>query len=246
MSDGARATVIIKATCMVVDAAGKAIDAFKSFKSKPSSTTMGEFNTQVLNDSLSEKITANSEKLRGIAQEIAGEEDYRIVMGENLHGDRIPLEGEPKGTWNEELSSTAENVPPGYEEAASKFKVSGNLLRILNAILGIGLVVAMSFSLANDWNSLSDTGKVLGVLNVVVQGLTVLLDIIDVGAGRWALRHHWSHECGFAHSRGGFGSHWSGPDDSAAHHQLLHCSTASARPYPGFHQRRRTRCDQDL
>ncbi|KAE8380072.1 hypothetical protein BDV26DRAFT_279869 [Aspergillus bertholletiae] len=182
MSDAAKATVIIEVIGMVVDAAEKGFDAFKSFKSGPATTMADQVNMEVLNDKLSEVISENGEKFGEIAQEITGDEDYRTVMGDHLQGEGIPAEFSGEETWNEELSSIAEDVPPGYEDVAKKFNISGSLLRILNAILGIGLVVAMSFSLANDWNSLSDTGKVLGVLNVIVQGLTVLLDVIDVGA----------------------------------------------------------------
>lgn len=83
----------------------------------------------------------------------------------------------------------AKQVPDAYEEASAKYKVSGNLLRGLDAIIGVGLVIAMSFSLAHDWNSMSDLGKVLGLLNTVVQALVVLLDIIDAGVavGLWAV-----------------------------------------------------------
>ncbi|KNG86160.1 hypothetical protein ANOM_006584 [Aspergillus nomiae NRRL 13137] len=181
-SDAAKATVIIEVIGMVVDAAERGFDAFKAFKSGPATTVEDQVNMEVLNDKLSEVISENGEKFGEIAQEITGEEDYRTVIGDNLQGEGIPTEFSGEETWNEELSSVAEDVPPGYEDVAKKFNISGSLLRILNAILGIGLVVAMSFSLANDWNSLSDTGKVLGVLNVIVQGLTVLLDVIDVGA----------------------------------------------------------------
>ncbi|KAF2962631.1 hypothetical protein GQX73_g10942 [Xylaria multiplex] len=181
MSVPGRATVIIQTVRMVVDAAGQALDAFKHFKSKPASSPADEINIQALNDSLSDVITENNEKTSEIAQTIAGDEDFRTAMGEGLHGEGLTTDSEPKESWNEELKDVGENVPPGYEDAAKKFNIAGNVLKALNIILGIGLVVAMSFSLANDWNSMTDTGKVLGVLNIVVQGLTVLLDIIDLG-----------------------------------------------------------------
>lgn len=181
MTNAARATVIIEAARIVLDAVDQTLDAFKAFKSKPASTAADQLNMEALNDRLSEVIVNNNEKLGGLAKEIAGDEDYRIAMGDGLHGDGVPTEIKPKESWNEDLTSIAEDVPPGYEDAAKKFNISGNLLRILNVILGIGLVVAISFSLASDWGSLSDLGKVLGVLNVVVQGLIVLVDIIDLG-----------------------------------------------------------------
>lgn len=184
MTDSARATVIIEVIGMVLDAADNAMDAFKAFKSKPASTAEDALNTEAIDESLLDVITDNPEKLGDVAQEISGDEDYRTAIGDGIQGDGIPMDSEAKegGSWNEELGGTAEDVPPGYEDAAKKFNISGNLLRILNAALGIGLVVAMSFSLASDWNSLSDPGKVLGVLNIIVQGVTVLLDIVDLGA----------------------------------------------------------------
>ncbi|KAI0413214.1 hypothetical protein F5X98DRAFT_296318 [Xylaria grammica] len=181
MSDAGRATVIIQTVRMVVDAAGKVPEAFEAFKSKPTSTGADEINAQALSDSLSDVITANNEKASEIAQAIAGDEDFRTAMGDGLHGKGLATNSEPKESWNEKIGSGGDNVPPGSEEAAKKFNMSEKMLKVLNVILGIGLVVAMSFSLANDWNSMTDTGKALGVLNVVVQGLTVLLDIIDLG-----------------------------------------------------------------
>ncbi|KAI1828148.1 hypothetical protein F4861DRAFT_245595 [Xylaria intraflava] len=181
MSDAGRATVIIQVVGMAVDAAGKAVDAFKSFKSKPSSTATDEINTEALNDSLSDVITENNEKVGDLAQTIAGDDDYRTAMGDGLHGGGLTADSDSKETWNEDLKGTGEDVPPGYEDAAKRFNISGNILKIFNVILGIGLVVAMSFSLANDWSSMTDTGKALGVMNVIVQGLTVLLDIVDLG-----------------------------------------------------------------
>ncbi|KAI1762240.1 hypothetical protein GGR53DRAFT_532802 [Hypoxylon sp. FL1150] len=157
MSDAQRATVIIETTRMVLDAADKSIDAFKSFKSKPATTAADELNIEALNDSLSDLVMGDNEKIGNLAQEIAGDEEYRTAMG-------IP-----------------DGTPPGSEEAAERFNLSGKLLKVFNVILGIGLVVAMSFSLAGEWDSMNDVGKVLGVLNIVVQGLTVLLDIVDLG-----------------------------------------------------------------
>jgi hypothetical protein len=182
MSDAAKATVIIEVVGMVTDAAGKAFNAYKSFTSKPATTPADQINMEALNESLSSEIRGNSEKLGNVAQEIAGDEDFRTAIGEGIQGDGIPMDGGAKDSWDQDVSSIAEDVPPGYEDAAKKFNISGNLLRILNIALGIGLVVAMSFSLANDWGSMSDTGKVLGVLNIVVQSLTVLLDIADLAA----------------------------------------------------------------
>ncbi|EKV12208.1 Eukaryotic aspartyl protease family protein [Penicillium digitatum] len=182
MSDAAKATVIIEVIGMVTDAAGNAIDAFKSFTSKPATTATDQINMEALNESLSSEIRGSNEKLGSVAQEISGPEDFRTAIGDGIHGEGLPMEGGTNESWDQDVSSIAEDIPPGYEDAAKKFNISGNLLRILNIILGIGLVVAMSFSLANDWNSMSDTGKVLGVLNAIVQGLTVLLDIIDFAA----------------------------------------------------------------
>ncbi|KAJ5546864.1 hypothetical protein N7494_004449 [Penicillium frequentans] len=184
MSGAARSTVIIETARMILDATDHAFDSFKSFKSKPSSTALDEVNTQVLNDSLSETIGQNGKKMGAMAKEIVGEKsDYRVVMGENMKGQsEVPIEGQNTEIWNEDISSPAKEVPPGYEEVPEKLDISGKMLRILNAILGIGLIISMSFSLAHDWNSLTDTGKVLGVLNVIVQGLIVLLDIVTTAA----------------------------------------------------------------
>ncbi|OAA47155.1 hypothetical protein NOR_02791 [Metarhizium rileyi] len=191
MSDAQRTDVVIQVIRMVTDSIDRALDAFKSFQSKPASTPADELDMETLNESLTDEIMDHGEAMGDVADKIAGQEDYRVAIADGLHHDggvsTEATDGEEQ--FNEDVDAIPKDVPPGYEEAAKRFNISGNVLRMFNAILGIGLVVAMSFSLANDWNSLSDPGKVLGVLNVVVQGLTVLLDVIDVGAeaGLWAV-----------------------------------------------------------
>ncbi|KAI0549850.1 hypothetical protein F4679DRAFT_228149 [Xylaria curta] len=189
MSDAAKAVVIIEVGRMILDSASKAVDAWNGYRSNPSGSPEAELNMQALGDTLTQEIADNSGTVGDVAEKIAGGEDYRVAIGEGLHSEGLPTESEGEITWNESLEELAKDVPPGYEDVAKKFNISGNVLRILNAILGIGLVIAMSFSLANDWNSLSDTGKVLGILNIIVQGLTVLLDVVDAGvaAGLWAV-----------------------------------------------------------
>ncbi|KAI9644845.1 hypothetical protein NHQ30_006872 [Ciborinia camelliae] len=188
LSNPQRAVVIIEVVRMVVGGVDKAIDAFKNFKSKPASTPTDDFNMEALNDGLADEIAESSDKLQEVAQDITGDEDYRVAIADGIHGDGVPTESGEE-TWNEDIGDLTDDIPPGYEDLASKFNISGNVLRMLNAILGVGLVVAMSFSLATNWSSMSDTEKVLGVLNIIVQGLTVFLDIIDVGAsaGLWAV-----------------------------------------------------------
>ncbi|KAJ8061184.1 hypothetical protein OCU04_010257 [Sclerotinia nivalis] len=189
LSDAKRAVVIIEVVRMVVSGVDKAFNAFKEFKSKPASTPTDELNMEALNDGLSEEIIENSGEMGDLAQDISGTEDYRTAIADGIHGEGTPTETEGGESWNEAIEDIAHDVPPGYEDVAKKFNISGNMLRVLNAILGIGLVVAMSFALATDWNSLSEPGKWIGVLNIIVQGLTVLLDVVDVGAeiGLWAV-----------------------------------------------------------
>ncbi|TGO47852.1 hypothetical protein BCON_0261g00190 [Botryotinia convoluta] len=75
--------------------------------------------------------------------------------------ERYPLPGNPadsKGeeSWDEWPEYTAHDVPLSYEDVVKKFVVSeGKMPCVLNAILGIFLVIAMSFPLATDWKSLS-------------------------------------------------------------------------------------------
>ncbi|KAH8433829.1 uncharacterized protein LDX57_011464 [Aspergillus melleus] len=189
MSDAQRTDVIIEVIRMVTDGLDKGLEAWKSYQSKPASTPADELNMETLGQNLTEEIMEHGETIGEVAEKIAGDEDYRVVMADGLHSEGVTTAPEGEETWNEDINAIAEDVPPSFEEAAKKFNWSGKLLRVFNAVLGLGLIVAMSFSLANDWNSLSDPGKVLGVLNVVVQGLTVLLDVIEVGSdiGLWAV-----------------------------------------------------------
>ncbi|PYI25874.1 hypothetical protein BP00DRAFT_451728 [Aspergillus indologenus CBS 114.80] len=72
-------------------------------------------------------------------------------------------------TLNESLTEEIKKntVPLGHEEAAKRLERSGNLPRGFSAILAIGLVIAILLSLANNGNSLSDPGKVLGAVLAV-------------------------------------------------------------------------------
>lgn len=65
MTNAARATVIIEAARIVLDAVDQTLDAFKAFKSKPASTAADQLNMEALNDRLSEVIVNNNEKLGG-------------------------------------------------------------------------------------------------------------------------------------------------------------------------------------
>ncbi|KAL4786841.1 hypothetical protein BJX76DRAFT_354842 [Aspergillus varians] len=182
MSDAQKTDAIIEIMRMVTDSVDKAIDAFKSFKSGLPSTTADELQMEALNDSLIEEIAENADEFQKVAQDVAGGEDYRMTIADGLQYDGVATETDGEESWNEPTDTVPTDTPPGSEDAAKALNLSGNLLRVLNAILGVGLVVSMSFALAKNWNSLSDPGKVLGVLNVIVQGLTVMLDVVDVAS----------------------------------------------------------------
>ncbi|KAJ5972881.1 uncharacterized protein N7479_002799 [Penicillium vulpinum] len=182
VSDAGKATVIIEAIGMVTDASGKAIDAFKSFASKPALTAAGQINTKALDESRLSKTRGSNKRLSNVAQEILGGEKFRTAIGGGICGEEVPMEGGANETWGQDVSNDAEDILPEYKDAAKKSNIPGNILQIFNVVLGVGLLLAILFSLADDWNSMSDTGKILGVLSAIVQGLTVLLDIVEFAA----------------------------------------------------------------
>ncbi|KZF22467.1 hypothetical protein L228DRAFT_268931 [Xylona heveae TC161] len=191
LSTSQRITVILQTLQMVVNGISNAMDAWKQFMSGNSQSADTAIALTKLNESVGDSITKNIEELADTVDEIYGEEGAAWEkLSDRITGNGIPSSQETvveDEIWDESLDKPAADVPPGGEEQADKFSISGKALRVLNVILGIGLVIAMTFSLARDWDNLSTPGKIINTLTVVTQALTVLIDVFETGVelGFW-------------------------------------------------------------
>jgi hypothetical protein len=79
----------------------------------------------------------------------------------------------------EEVTEAKAQLPKGMPATARQgwktFSTSERVLKGVNIAIGIAFTVAMSIDLKSHWEDYNDAGKALNVVQVVVQGLTVLV-----------------------------------------------------------------------
>ncbi|KAL9098010.1 MAG: hypothetical protein Q9163_006241, partial [Psora crenata] len=190
LNDSQRAVVILETLRIATDAVGNTIDAWTRYKSGTSSGTQAALDMGALDQSTQRTMRQSGQALGDLADEISGrphsmESNISDALREN--GPTPNRDGRDR--WNERVQDLPDNVSPGAKGKAKKFSMSGNWLNALDAALGVAVTVAMAFSLVNDWKNLTDVGKVLNTLSVIVQALTVLLDIVVLGGkiGLWVV-----------------------------------------------------------
>ncbi|KAK3356380.1 hypothetical protein B0T25DRAFT_602775 [Lasiosphaeria hispida] len=77
-----------------------------------------------------------------------------------------------------EEAAEVENLVPGRGLQDDLSLLATGEKVVSTFALGIALTVAMSIDLANHWDDYNDVGKALNVLQVIVQGLSVLLEAV--------------------------------------------------------------------
>lgn len=149
LSDDQRATTILELLKVTVDAVNGSIEAFKKFTSKPIDappTAETELATATLDQSTKNKIKGSGKELAGMSEEVNGEGTFRQTIADHMTEGGIPKEGEGSGErWNEPADKLPGELPPGGEDAAKKFSLEGNFLKLVNIFIGIGVTVAMTF-----------------------------------------------------------------------------------------------------
>ncbi|TFK65127.1 hypothetical protein BDN72DRAFT_209785 [Pluteus cervinus] len=80
-------------------------------------------------------------------------------------GDAIATEKEPPA-----------DLPASARSSWKAFTTSEKVLKCVNIAVGVAFTIAMSIDLKNNWDTYTDVGKVLNVLQIVIQVLSVLVD----------------------------------------------------------------------
>lgn len=88
-------------------------------------------------------------------------------MEDTLPGTEISADG---------VEDIPKNLPPTAEADFKAFATAEKVLKGVNILINIAFTVEMIFDLAQNWDKYNDVGKALGVLQIAVQGLTVMLD----------------------------------------------------------------------
>ncbi|KAH8429650.1 uncharacterized protein LDX57_007322 [Aspergillus melleus] len=181
-----RAVVILETIRTVVTALDQVKDAWNRVKTKTGTPTQIALDEFVLDRSLGNAIESDPKRISNVADEVHGPHGLQEGVSKKVNGGGLPAHDEViKGDgerWTEKINEPPGDVPPGAKDDAKRFSMQGKWLQCLNVILGLGVGVAMTFSLVHDWDNLTDVGKVINTLSVVVQFLTVILDLVELGA----------------------------------------------------------------
>ncbi|KAJ1324773.1 Hint domain-containing protein [Microdochium nivale] len=167
---------------VVFDVAGQSIKAWKEFKSAPLAdvaTPTEAANGTVLGQGLRDEMAGgggkqiNIELAQAEHDPQAGQKEFIEAVGETATGERkVQASDLTEGTeFNKPLPP-----PDAGDSAWGRFNTPTNWLRGINIVVSIALVVVMSISLANNWDSFTATGKALSVLQVVTSGLSIAVD----------------------------------------------------------------------
>ncbi|KAL6702405.1 hypothetical protein ACN47E_002188 [Coniothyrium glycines] len=191
-----RATAIISVLATALDVAEKSFSVFKDIKewraSKytesplPPNEAIG---AGQLDESLSEKIGSPEGAVELAAANKATEnKTLRESSEKNINVDEQPRVSSNTGARNiEEVEpegliriqrdqAPPEGLAPSGRTPWKKFTVGERLLKCANIAIGIAFTISMSLDLKNNWDSYNDVGKALNVVQVAIQGLTVLVD----------------------------------------------------------------------
>ncbi|KAI0480015.1 hypothetical protein F4859DRAFT_530101 [Xylaria cf. heliscus] len=191
MSGSDRATVIMEMLQTTTEGLEYAYDAWKVWKGRTGTVILDHLDATEMDQGIYRSLDEKAADLATMSDEVNPEGGFHESVGEHVGGEGVPTsqEGEGASRWNEPIEEMPEKVPPGEAEAAEEFSLGSTALKVLTTALGLGIAIAMTFSLVHDWDSLSLPDKIINTLALVVQVLTVALDVIDLGSelGFWAV-----------------------------------------------------------
>ncbi|RAL06089.1 uncharacterized protein BO80DRAFT_469966, partial [Aspergillus ibericus CBS 121593] len=189
MTDDERSKSVLELLQNTTKGLDNAFETWKIWKGRTGMYVADQVDTMELDQGTYRALDERASNLAAMGEEVNGEGGLGSAIGEHIAGDGVPTESTIEEEFNESADEIPDGLTPAEEESASEFRIQGNVLKILSAALGLGIAIAMTFSLVHDWDNLSTFDKVMGVLAVVVQFLTVALDIADVGisTGLWTV-----------------------------------------------------------
>ena len=164
----------------VLDATDKAYQEFRAWRNPDTAEAVRAKESAVLDESLSREITHPvGEGLFEVGEKLNPEGGVKATMADKLKEGGLPSDNErPPGDseiWSEEKTSTPEKLRPMQQEATSKLSAMSKCIRSLNIILGFAVAAAMTYSLVTEWDKLTDVGKVINTLAVIVDVLDLVV-----------------------------------------------------------------------
>ncbi|KAH8427635.1 uncharacterized protein LDX57_005346 [Aspergillus melleus] len=187
-----RAAVISETIIFVTTIVSPVMGTFKTVKkwfAKDTETT-GDLTTQESASATaldeSQEITMNSET------GVKAMENISSAGGEELRESYAELVTDGQPTASSEIAENTiqslepeqpitainppPNVPPSAKPQWRKYLTSDTVIRSINVCAEIAFTVSSAIILAKNWDNLKDVGKALNVIQVVTQGLQVLVD----------------------------------------------------------------------
>ncbi|KPM39826.1 hypothetical protein AK830_g6732 [Neonectria ditissima] len=198
LSGPQRATAIISTIAMAVDVAAKSFELFKDIKKwkqgepedlPPAEASEAEVLDEQLNEKINspegaaeineinEKVTDDNFTLRDTFMESINAEEQPSHSADILdHGVDDLGPGEKVAPPEQAPEEPPEEMPPSGRTPWKKFSTGERFLKCVNIGIGIAFTISMSLDLKDNWDKYTDVGKALNVLQVAIQGLTVLVD----------------------------------------------------------------------
>ncbi|KAK4174090.1 hypothetical protein QBC36DRAFT_303126 [Triangularia setosa] len=186
-----RAQAILITAKMVTDVFGKSFAAWSEYKAARGAAPGPE----------PEAVAADGVNLdQGIEAEMRGPQgqEMNLALDQAEHGSPQPnlpslvddasnVAMAERKVQDEDLKEDErfnEEVPPELPAAESRaagawrrFNTPSGWLRAAGIALSVALLVVMTISLYQNWGSFTDTGKILGVIQVITTGLAIAVDI---------------------------------------------------------------------
>lgn len=190
----AKASAIIATLTLVVESAKVSYSAFQSVKAWRQSVAdqaQQQIDAVILDDSFDIVARKDSsfliieKELQAEFPELGIQEAIGEKIAENT-GATIydpDLDMEYDEMFDVPLDDVEPPLPAGKVSSrlAKAFNTPANWLKAANILLGVAMTVTMSISLYRNWGDLTKTGKALGVVQVVIQALTVIADVVAFG-----------------------------------------------------------------
>lgn len=180
-----RATGILEAFHRVVAVADKGFQMWQKYKD--SKTPEGELavSETILEENLLAYITGpEGEKIVNLGDEFYHDEGgLEMVMAkcaeqaQSVSKENVPIKCE---VWNEERTSPPPHLTLNEEQTASKLSTTSKWLHGASIVLGLAISAAMTYSLVQDWDRLTNAGKVINMLSTIVLILSVVVEVADL------------------------------------------------------------------
>lgn len=188
LDDAKRAQVILESLKSVNSGVESVLESWKVWKGRMQTVELDQIEVAAIDQGVYRALDENGDSILSMADDVNGTRGWRQSVAEHISGDGVPtnVEGEK---WSQGLDDPLDDVPPGGAKTVEEFSLTTKVLKGLNAILGLGVAVAMTFSLIRDWDSLDTKNKIINTLVLVTQVLTVILDVVNLGqmVGLWTV-----------------------------------------------------------